>query len=362
MTRFENRRMSRQAVEQRRQRRPRRGALLLEVVVALTIAAAALALLASQLVGGLKLTADADLQARVAQLADRLLALLEVDLQTAQHFFAERVSTGDFGPQHRGFFWRAQVEPLPDTPGLGVLTIEVLHQEDPSRLDQADGARVVRSLRMLKADPARIDLERDFGITMTTPESAPGGGPDGQPTSPGPAAAQSPGGPLPPNPLEALAGLITDPTNIDPQQLVAELTRDPAALLENLPALMQLAQLLSGLTPGALPPGPMGALPAESLPGLPGPLMGAPGGAPPDPEMIRQLLQQRFGARPGQLPSGQFPGGSPPVAVPGATGQRGGLGGAPPASPGTPRRAGQPGQEDAPNRTGGRRPGRGGPP
>ena len=67
-----------------RQAKRQRAALLLEVVIALTILVAAMGMLGAQLSGGLKITENARQQTRAAQLADRIMALIELDMQIAE--------------------------------------------------------------------------------------------------------------------------------------------------------------------------------------------------------------------------------------------------------------------------------------
>ena len=155
--------------------RTRRAALLLEVVVAMTLMVMAMGLLGAQLVAGLQMTTYAEEQTRAAQLADRLLALLELDPNMVERFLAEREIDGDFGEQYPGWFWRALSEDFEEVAGeeiefeeelgkFGRVTIEILHQSDPDRVDDVEDARLVRRLHMLKAARGTIDPERDFGM------------------------------------------------------------------------------------------------------------------------------------------------------------------------------------------------------
>jgi hypothetical protein len=241
------------------------------------------------------MTVAADEIAQASNLADRMLALLELDMPTAERFFADRVSDGDFGDSHPRYFWRATVEQT-DIDGLGLVTLEILHQDDDERAEQIENARVVRSLRLLKADPGRIDLAEDFGFDEEQ-------------------IAQF-------GDLVPIPGF--DPSNLDPQQLAS---LDPAQLLEMLPALMQLmAQITGGQLPpefaeGGIPtPEEMQKLFAEQLAdrldGDKDPNRG--GGVPPG----RREIQREGGDGGGRRPS--TPGGSGGRA--GARGDRGGGG------------------------------------
>jgi hypothetical protein len=263
----------------------RRAALLVEVVVSLTIMVAALGVMGAQLVAGLRMTALADQQIRAAHLADRLLALLELDLDTAQSFFDERETEGDFGEQHRGYFWRATIEPLEvDLEGIGLVTIDILYQEDPQLRDTIDGARVIRRLKLLKAEPGLIDLAEDFGLDEEQ-------------------LAQI-------SELLPIAGL--DPSAMNPQQLVS---LDPELLLELLPQLLPLLEQFISATRG-----------------------GRGGGGGGDPQAnLEELIRNRLGDQAENLPleemiqgmgGGGFPGGGGRGGRGGGQGAPGGRGGA----------------------------------
>jgi hypothetical protein len=156
-----------------------RAVLLLEVVVALAIMVVAMGLLGAQLIGGLRMTGDAEELTRASQLADRVLALLELDPNTVERFVEYREVDGDFDEQYPGWFWRAVSEKLEEVelteqireePRLSRVTIQILHQRDPDRLDDIEDAHVVRQLHLLKAARGTIDLERDFGLPAENAE------------------------------------------------------------------------------------------------------------------------------------------------------------------------------------------------
>ncbi len=276
-----------------------RAALLLEVLVALSIMVAAMGMLGAQLVSGLQMTAYADLQTRANELADRILGLLELDPQTQQQVLQEQGSSGDFGLQYPGFFWRVTLDKT-DTDGLNVVTIQILHQENAEGLGDIEAARVVRELHLLKTDPGRINLSTDFGMT------------DDQ--------------------ITALAQAIPladfDPAALNPQALVA---LDPQTLMQLLPALMPLLQQLMGSKLN----------------------LNLPEGASPE-EVLKQLedqgidVQALFG---GQGMPGGGQGGQRGQGGPGGQGGRGGQGG-PGGAGGRPG-----GQGGAGNQPGGNRPG-----
>ena len=154
-----------------------RAVLLLEVVVALAVMVTAMGFLGAQLVGGIRMTMYAEEQTRAAQLADRMLALLELDPNTVERFVAEREADGDFGEQYPEWFWRAYAEELEETEDLeeeqrlSRVTVEILYQPGVGRDADIDEARVVRRLHLLKAAPGTIDLEEDFGVPAGQVES-----------------------------------------------------------------------------------------------------------------------------------------------------------------------------------------------
>ena len=201
----------------------RRAVLLLEVVVALAIMVMAMGMLSAQLASGLRMTEAAEELTQASQLADRILALIELDPNTVERFFEEREIDGDFDSevyeQYRGWFWRATVEELPDDEDLGRVTIEILHQRNFDDRENIEDARIVRTLHLLKANPGRINLAEDFGV----PEEQ----------------------------LELLMAMIPvpglDPTALDPLALVS---LEPEMLLELLPIVLPLLQQFGG---GKLP-------------------------------------------------------------------------------------------------------------
>ena len=202
----------------------RRAVLLLEVIIALTIMVAAMAFVGAQMIGGLRMVAYADQQARAGELADRMLAILEFDQEATQRLMNELTDEGDFGEQYPEYMWRVVVEPLTDVEGLSQVTIEILYQNNPEFYGEIDDAAVVHRLHMLKANPGRIDLAADFGIDQER--------------------------------IEQITDLIPipgfDPTQLDPQALVS---LDPLELMAMLPQLMPLIQELLGAAGGGGPSG-----------------------------------------------------------------------------------------------------------
>jgi hypothetical protein len=197
--------------------------LLLEVVVALTIMTAAMGILGAQLVNGLQMEAYADVQTRTAELADRTMALLELDLRYAEQLATDAKLDGDFGEQYPGYFWHVHIDPL-ETPGVGLITMQILYQTDPEKRESAEGATVVRELHFLKAAPQKIDLAADFGFSeeqiMTVTTNVP------------------------------LPGIANG--QLDVPALIQQLTADPATMMQMLPALIQaFAGMMGGAGGGA---------------------------------------------------------------------------------------------------------------
>lgn len=133
----------------------RRAALLLEVVVALAIMVAAMGVLGAQLVGGLAMTSDSDQRTRAAALADRLLALVELDSEMQELILIEEQTDGDFGDAYPGWFWEITFEPT-EVEGLGLVRVDVLYQENPEQRDSVEGATLIRRVVLLKAAPGAL--------------------------------------------------------------------------------------------------------------------------------------------------------------------------------------------------------------
>ena len=132
----------------------RRAALLLEIIVALTIMVSAMAFVGAQLIGGLRMVAYADQQARAGELADRMLAILELDTEATARLVLDLTDEGDFGEQYPEYMWRVTVEPLTDVVGLNQISIEILYQNDPESYGEIDGAKLVHRPSSVKLSDA----------------------------------------------------------------------------------------------------------------------------------------------------------------------------------------------------------------
>lgn len=265
----------------------RQGALLLEVVVALTILIAAMAFIGTQMVAGIRTVGLGEQETRLSELADRLLALLELDMQTSERLFTDRSTDGDFGDQYPEYSWQASVDTT-ELPGLGQVTIEILYLPDTPDNPNDDEPVIVRRMYLLKADPGRLDFAADFGMNEEQ--------------------------------LTQLSQTIPipgfDPTQFNPQELVSQ---DPATLLQMLPVIMAMLQQYTG------------GQGAEQLFG-PGGLEGA------TPDQIRELLAGQLG----DLAGGEsLPGSGEPGDEAGErTGINAGLIAPPPGGTGGTRRGG----------------------
>ncbi|MCG3126838.1 MAG: hypothetical protein CHACPFDD_01693 [Phycisphaerae bacterium] len=284
------------------------GALLLEVVVAMTILIAAMAFIGTQMVAGIRTVGLGEQETRLSELADRLLALLELDMQTSERLFTDRSTEGDFGDQYPEYSWQASVETT-ELPGLGQVTIEILYLPDTPSNPNDDEPVVVRRMYLLKADPGRIDFGADFGMNEEQ--------------------------------LTQLSQTIPipgfDPTQFNPQELVSQ---DPATLLQMLPVILAMLQQYTG------------GQGIEELLG-PGGLEGA------TPDQIRELLAGQLG----DLAGGEgLPGGEPGDEAGERTGVNAGLIAPPPgggrSATGGTRRGG--GGDGATRTTRGNRGGNGG--
>jgi hypothetical protein len=297
----------------------RRGALLLEVVVALVIMVATLAVLGAQLRSGLLMMYSAEEQNRGIALVDRLLALMELDLDLQQRLFEDAQREGDFGEQYPGYFWRLSLAPLEQTEfdedapveqtldadftGLFRLDIEILFDRPDfeDELGSIDEARSLYTAHLIRAAPPRIDMTEDFGI--------------------------------PGDQLEQLQAVLPDfdPEQFNPQVLITQLSEmienDPTAIMALLPMIEQLmAQFGGSLPEGQGNPG-LDALrdllgqSGGDLGGALGGMGGAGGELEAGLEQLRELEQQLGGGAGGA--AGPGGGGRGPRGVtPGQGGNR----------------------------------------
>jgi hypothetical protein len=228
-----------------------RGALLLEVVIALAVLVTAMGLLGAQLAGGLNMTAYSEEQLRASLLADRILALVQLD-PDMQRQLAEQDDFEDrFGDEYPGYFWHIVTEPLDrDKPDdLKLVTIEVLYQPEKDLQESTSGINTaipLRHLALFKGKPGTINLVEQAGLSEQAAEEL----------------------------RQAIPIPGFDPSAVDLQQLMSLLTPDQISQL--LPMLMPLLQQITGgnasdlaglaqQISGALGPDALGGMSADDL-------------------------------------------------------------------------------------------------
>ncbi len=250
----------------RRSDRP--AALLLEVVVALAVLVTAIGLLSAQLAGGLHMTSWAEEQLRASLLADRILALVQLDPQMQRRMDEAEDLEDEFGKDYPGYFWRVHHQPLEreSEDELRLITIQVLYQPDPDRPENIEGAIPVRELALIKAKPATVDLVEEAGLDEQAAELL----------------------------RQAVPIPDFDPRAVDLHQLVALLDLD--TIMELMPL---LAPLLEQLAAGGMP---------VNLTGLAGDQLGegAPLGGPAGQD-LGEAIRQAAGAA-GAGPQSPIPG------------------------------------------------------
>jgi hypothetical protein len=274
-----------------------RAALLLEVVLAMAILVSALGVFGAQLVGGLRSTEAADLRTRADALVERVLGLVEYDPDMQDRLLTEEHLDGDFGDQYPGWTYEIDFKPIEEVAGLGQIRISVLYESEDDMRRDVRGGRVLGEMVLLKAARAKINLVNDFGV--------------------------------PQDKVDEIAGLMPDdfdPTDFDPQKLIALAKEDPQLVMNLLPALVPLLQQY--LSQG-------GSLPADfQLPtGLNG-LLGGGSTADLSPEELSELEALGAGLIGGGGSAGggrsggavRPPGGRPPPGAGSVTPRAGGRG------------------------------------
>jgi hypothetical protein len=186
-------------------------------VVALAVLVAAMGLLGAQLAGGLNMAAYSEEQLRASLLADRLLAMAQLD-PNMQVLLSQSDDFEDkFGDDAPGYFWHVLTEPLDqDKPDdMKVVTLEVLYQPDKELQDSASGintATVLRRLAFFKGKPGTLNLVEQAGLSEEAAEEL----------------------------RQAIPIPGFDPSQVDLQQLMSLLT--PDQINQILPMLVPLLQ------------------------------------------------------------------------------------------------------------------------
>jgi hypothetical protein len=199
----------------------RRAALLLEVVVALAVLVAAIGLLGAQLAGGLDMTLHAEEELRATLLADRIVALVQMDPELQRRMAESEDLEDEFGKELPGYYWRLHIEPVdrehPDE--LKLVVIEVLYQSDPQLQESTAGissATVLRRLALFKGKAGTLNLVEQAGLTDEQAEEL----------------------------RQSIPIPGFDPTSVDLQQLMSMFTTDE--IMQLLPMLGPLLQQIAG--------------------------------------------------------------------------------------------------------------------
>lgn len=140
-----------------------RGAVLLEVLLALALLILGMAAVGGQINVGLKVAQNTEIATRAIMLAESKIAELDAGVLG---FNPNDEFEGDFGRQYPGWGWRVILEPT-DTDDLIMATLEVLYLPGVEFGDEptVDEMQVVYTAYTLRAIPAVLDLQRDFGFT-----------------------------------------------------------------------------------------------------------------------------------------------------------------------------------------------------
>ncbi len=151
-----------------RNSRRRRGALLLEVILALTILFMGMSLIGIQLQTSIKIGYDNERRTQALLLAEAKLAQLDsgaINLQ--REMGADGVMEGDFGRSFPGFFFRFTMVEHDDLEDIFEVTTEILYGPPEDDLEPGDieDAKAVLVLYSFRATPPTLNLQRDFGVS-----------------------------------------------------------------------------------------------------------------------------------------------------------------------------------------------------
>lgn len=203
--------------------RDARGVVLLEVIVALAILILGMAAVGMQVNVGLRIANNSEVATKAVMLARSKTAELDSGLM---QLVPNEELEGDFGVMYPGWAWRMYIDTT-DTPDLNMVTLQILYKPGVAfreQLTDYDLMTVVHTSYTLRATPATMDLQRDFGFTEDQLQEA----------------------------ADSIPIPNFDPTNIDPA-MIGQL--DPEMLAEILPKLMELlgsnAALLNSLPQAA---------------------------------------------------------------------------------------------------------------
>ncbi len=146
----------------------RRGALLLEVILALTILFMGMSLIGIQLQTSIKISYDNERRTQALLLAEAKLAQLDSGaINLAREMGADGVMEGDFGKSFPGYFFRFTMEEHEDLEDVFEVTTEILYGPPEDDLEPGDieDAHVVMVLYSFRPTPPTLNMQRDFGVS-----------------------------------------------------------------------------------------------------------------------------------------------------------------------------------------------------
>lgn len=145
-----------------------RGALLLEVILALTILFMGMSLIGIQLQTSIKIGYDNERRTQALLLAEAKLAQLDSGaINLEREMGADGVMEGDFGKSFPGYFFRFTMEEHEDLEDIFEVTTEILYGPPEDDLEPGDieDAHVVMVLYSFRPTPPTLNLQRDFGVS-----------------------------------------------------------------------------------------------------------------------------------------------------------------------------------------------------
>ena len=146
----------------------RRGALLLEVILALTILFMGMSIIGIQLQTSIKIGYDNERRTQALLLAEAKLAQLDSGaINLEREMGADGVMEGDFGKSFPGYFFRFTMEEHDDLEDVFEVTTEILYGPPEDDLEPGDieDAEAVLVLYSFRATPPTLNLQRDFGVS-----------------------------------------------------------------------------------------------------------------------------------------------------------------------------------------------------
>lgn len=147
----------------------KRGAMLLEVILAMTILFMGMAVIGTQLQSAIGIAYENERATQALMLAEAKLAQLDsgaINLQ--RELGADGIIEGDFGRSFPGYFYRFTFEPLDEMENMYSVRTEILY--GPPQSDREPGeiraAATMVTLHTLRPTPPTLNLQRDFGFTQ----------------------------------------------------------------------------------------------------------------------------------------------------------------------------------------------------